>query len=58
MIKLEHIDKYFNIGTINELCLFKDFNLDINDGDFISVIGSNGSGKTTVLNLIMRKFGT
>lgn len=52
MIKLEHIDKYFNIGTINELCLFKDFNLDINDGDFISVIGSNGSGKTTVLNLI------
>ncbi|MGN8914024.1 ABC transporter ATP-binding protein [Anaerofustis butyriciformans] len=52
MIKLEHIDKYFNIGTINEICLFKDFNLNINDGDFISVIGSNGSGKTTVLNLI------
>ncbi|MCR2032895.1 ABC transporter ATP-binding protein [Anaerofustis stercorihominis] len=52
MIRLEHIDKYYNIGTINEVCLFKDFNLDINDGDFISVIGSNGSGKTSMLNLI------
>jgi len=52
MIKLENIDKYYNIGTVNEVCLFKGFNLDINDKDFISVIGSNGSGKTSMLNLI------
>ena len=52
MIELQHIDKYYNIGTVNEICLFKDFNLTINDGDFISVIGSNGSGKTSLLNLI------
>lgn len=52
MIELQHIDKYYNIGTVNEVCLFKDFNLTINDGDFISVIGSNGSGKTSLLNLI------
>lgn len=52
MIELQHIDKYYNIGTVNEVCLFKDFNLMINDGDFISVIGSNGSGKTSMLNLI------
>lgn len=52
MIELKHIDKYYNIGTVNEVCLFKDFNLKIEDGDFISVIGSNGSGKTSLLNLI------
>ena len=52
MIELQHIDKYYNIGTVNEVCLFKDFNLTIHDGDFISVIGSNGSGKTSLLNLI------
>ena len=55
MIELKHIDKYYNIGTVNEVCLFKDFNLTVDDGDFISVIGSNGSGKTSMLNLIMRK---
>lgn len=52
MIELQHIDKYYNIGTVNEVCLFKDFNLTVNDDDFISVIGSNGSGKTSMLNLI------
>lgn len=52
MIELKNIDKYYNIGTVNELCLFKDFNLKIQNGDFVSVIGSNGSGKTSMLNLI------
>ena len=37
---------------MNEICLFKDFNLKIQNGDFVSVIGSNGSGKTSMLNLI------
>lgn len=57
MIELQHIDKYYNIGTVNEVCLFKDFNLTIHDGDFISVIGSNGSGKTSLLNLICGSLG-
>ena len=57
MIELQHIDKYYNIGTVNEVCLFKDFNLTIYDGDFISVIGSNGSGKTSLLNLICGSLG-
>ena len=57
MIELQHIDKYYNIGTVNEVWLFKDFNLTIHDGDFISVIGSNGSGKTSLLNLICGSLG-
>ena len=52
MIELKNIDKYSNLGTVNEICLFKDFNLKIQNGDFVSVIGSNGSGKTSMLNLI------
>ncbi|MDD3185597.1 MAG: ATP-binding cassette domain-containing protein [Anaerostipes sp.] len=57
MIRLEHVDKYYNIGTVNEVCLFNDFNLEVNDGDFISVVGSNGSGKTSMLNLICGSLG-
>ena len=42
----------YNPGTINEICLFDDFNLNIEDGQFVSVVGSNGSGKTSMLNII------
>ena len=52
MLKLNHINKYYNAGTVNEMCLFRDFNLSIEDGQFVSVVGSNGSGKTSMLNLI------
>lgn len=52
MLKLNHINKYYNAGTINEMCLFEDFNLSIEDGQFVSVVGSNGSGKTSMLNII------
>ncbi|MGN1081673.1 MAG: ABC transporter ATP-binding protein [Acutalibacteraceae bacterium] len=52
MLKLSNIYTTFNKGTIDETQLFRDFNLSIDDGDFVSVIGSNGSGKTTTLNLI------
>ncbi len=52
MLKLNHIQKYYNAGTVNEMCLFEDFNLTIEDHQFVSVVGSNGSGKTSLLNLI------
>jgi len=52
MIKLIDICKTYNPHTVNETKLFENFNLNINPGDFVSVIGSNGSGKTTMLNLI------
>lgn len=52
MLKLENINKTYNQGTVNESRLFTDFNLTVEQGDFVSVVGSNGSGKTTTLNII------
>ena len=52
MLELKNIDKYYNVGTVNEMCLFNNFNFTVNDGEFVSVVGSNGSGKTSMLNLI------
>lgn len=52
MLELQQIKKYYNPGTVNEMCLFNGFDLIINDGEFVSVVGSNGSGKTSMLNII------
>ena len=52
MLELKGIHKYYNPGTINEMCLFQDFSLSIDKGEFVSVVGSNGSGKTSMLNII------
>lgn len=52
MLELREITKIYNPGTVTELCLFEKFNLTVGDGEFVSVVGSNGSGKTSMLNLI------
>ena len=52
MLELKGIHKYYNPGSVNEMCLFQDFNLTIEKGEFVSVVGSNGSGKTSMLNII------
>lgn len=52
MLELQNIHKVFNEGTVDEAVLFRDFNFAVQEGEFVSVIGSNGSGKTTMLNLI------
>lgn len=52
MIELNIINKYFNVGTVNESCIFNNFSLSVKKGEFVSIVGSNGSGKTTLLNLI------
>lgn len=52
MLELSHIQKYYNPGSVNEMCLFQDFCMNIGEGEFVSVVGSNGSGKTSMLNLI------
>ena len=57
MIELKHIHKYYNAGSVSEMCLFDDFNLTIQDGEFVSIVGSNGSGKTSFLNIICGSIG-
>jgi putative ABC transport system ATP-binding protein len=52
LLELMHVSKTYNAGTINENCIFKNFNLTVEDGEFVSVVGSNGSGKTSMLNVI------
>lgn len=52
MLELNHISKTFNMGTINEKVALKDLSLSMNEGDFVTVIGGNGAGKSTMLNAI------
>lgn len=52
MLELRNISKYYNMGSVNEMCLFKEFSFEVKDNQFVSVVGSNGSGKTSLLNII------
>ncbi|MDE7337581.1 MAG: ATP-binding cassette domain-containing protein, partial [Clostridia bacterium] len=56
MLELSGIHKTFNIGTINEKKALIDVNLKVEEGDFITVIGGNGAGKSTMLNIIAGVF--
>ena len=52
MLKINDICKTFNKGTVNEKVAISHLSLQLNDGDFVTVIGSNGAGKSTLLNAI------
>ena len=52
MLELKNITKVYDPGTVTETTLFKNYNLTVQDGQFVSVVGSNGSGKTSLLNII------
>lgn len=52
MLQINKLQKVFNKNTINEKIILNNLNLHINKGDFITVIGSNGAGKSSLLNLI------
>jgi putative tryptophan/tyrosine transport system ATP-binding protein len=56
MIKINNYTKYFHKGSINEVLALNTINLDIKEGDFVTVIGSNGAGKSTLLNSIAGSF--
>lgn len=51
MIKNEHVTKIYKMGEV-DLTVIKDLNLTITYGEFIAIVGSSGSGKSTVLNLL------
>ncbi len=52
LLQLRNISKSFNKGTANEKNLFNGFSLTIKEGDFVTIIGSNGAGKSSLLNII------
>ena len=58
MLKIEHISKTFNPGTINEKAALRDLSLHLAPGDFVTIIGSNGAGKSTLFNAICGSFFT
>ena len=56
MLELRNVTKIFNPGTINAKVALDDLSLTLNDGDFVTVIGGNGAGKSTMLNAIAGVF--
>ena len=56
ILQLENVSKTFNRGSVNEKRALVNLNLSVNEGDFITVIGGNGAGKSTMLNAICGTF--
>lgn len=56
MLRIENISKTFNPGTVNEKTALKNLSLDLKDGDFATIVGSNGAGKSTMFNAIAGTF--
>ena len=52
MLEIKNVKKVFNAGTVNEKVALNGLNLVLNDGDFVTVIGGNGAGKSTMLNAV------
>ena len=56
MLRLENIKKTFNPGTVNEKCALQGLSLHLKPGDFATIIGSNGAGKSAMMNAIAGVF--
>ena len=52
MLDIVNVEKTFNPGTINENKALNGINLHLDEGDFVTIIGGNGAGKSTILNMI------
>ncbi len=52
MLEIKNVFKTFNEGTINEKKVFADLSLTLKEGDFVTIIGGNGAGKSTMLNVV------
>lgn len=58
MLRLENVNITFNKNTANERKALQHINLDVKDGDFVTVIGSNGAGKSTLMNAVSGSYET
>ncbi len=58
MLSLDQVTKRFFPGTVNERVALDQLSLTLNEGDFVTVIGSNGAGKSTMLNVISGRYPT
>ena len=56
MLEIKGVCKTFNAGTVNEKRALNHLSLTLNDGDFVTVIGGNGAGKSTMLNAVAGVF--
>lgn len=56
MLRINHISKTFNPGTVNEKKALSDLSLHLESGDFVTIVGSNGAGKSTLFNAIAGAF--
>lgn len=56
LLQIHNLTKVFGEGTINEKVALKDISLDVESGEFITIIGNNGAGKSTLLNCISGVF--
>ena len=56
MLRIEQISKTFNPNTINEKRALQEFSLHLVPGDFVTVIGGNGAGKSTIMNSVAGAF--
>ena len=56
MLIMKNVSKTFNPGTVNEKCALKNLYLELKDGDFATIIGSNGAGESTLFNAITGAF--
>ncbi len=56
MLEIQNLWKTFNAGTVNEKVALQGVDLTLRDGDFVTVIGSNGAGKSTMLNAVAGVF--
>ncbi len=57
MLEIKNVTKIFNAGTVNEKIALNNISLTLNDGDFVTVIGGNGAGKSTMLNVTAGTYG-
>lgn len=56
MLKIDNIQKTFNVGTVNEVKALENISIEVEESSWVCVLGTNGSGKSTILNAVAGSF--